>query len=97
MNRYIPTCLFLISSAVFACEKIDYVEVKDWPVEQIEQTYCADQLEMVGLISRQLNLQDSPYARQYTKPIDTCESQMALYVRVLENVHKRKLPNCKYK
>ncbi len=96
MNRLLLG-LFLFSGVALACEKIDYVEAKDWPVEKVEKALCDAKEETVKLVIRQVNLQDSPYAREYTVPIAVCEAQSALYSRVIENVHKRKLPNCKYK
>lgn len=89
--------VFLLSGSVLACEKIDYVEVKDWPVEKVERALCDAKEESYKLVVMQLDLQDSPYAREYPPRINLCEAQAALYTRVLENVHKRKLPNCKYK
>jgi hypothetical protein len=97
MKTYLTTLFLLLSSCAFACDKIDYVEVRDWPVEQVEKALCDAREESLKLRMRQLDLQDSPYAREYPPRINACETQAALYVRVLENVHKRKLPNCKYK
>jgi hypothetical protein len=93
------TCLFLLSGAAMACEKIEYAEVKDWPVEQTEKALCEARKESLELTVKSIRLMGSNYVdyREYTPAINRCDAQAALYERVIQNVHKRPLPNCKYK
>jgi hypothetical protein len=89
--------LFLFSGAALACEKIDYVEVKDWPVEQVEKAFCDAKSESLQMTIRQIHLMGSTLVdyHDYDAPINRCDAQVAMYGRVLKNVHKRELPTCK--
>ena len=102
MKSY-PACLLLFSTVAFAdCEKIDYVEVKDWPVAKVEQAYCVANAEK-WQVWRQGTMIDmwlpdgTPTARgyKYEAALKVCHAQLALYARVLENIHKRAIPSCK--
>jgi hypothetical protein len=63
MKSYSTLGLFLISSSAFAdCEKIDYVEVKDWPVVKVEQALCDSREESYKLTMMRMRLEDSEVA-----------------------------------
>jgi hypothetical protein len=95
MKTYLTICLILLSTGVHAapCDKIDYVEVKDWPVAKVEQAYCDAHAERLHVAFAGIGLH-GPAADEHDVAIAACESQMALYVRVLENIHKRRIPSC---
>jgi hypothetical protein len=87
--------MFLLSAPPFAlaCEKIDYVEVKDWPVDKVEKALCEAMAESLGLTMRSIDLTDVRTGRSpYDAAMNLCDAQASLYGRVLENVHKRKVP-----
>jgi hypothetical protein len=86
--------MFLLSASplALACDKIEYVEVRDWPVEKVERALCDAMAESLELAGRSIDLMDirtgrSPYDAAY----NLCKAQASLYSRVLENVHKRKV------
>ncbi len=90
----VTAALVAATSYGAACSKIDYVEVKDWPAEKVEQAYCEAHAEMLHVAFASIGLQGRA-ADENKVAIAACESQMALYVRVLENIHKRRIPSCK--
>jgi hypothetical protein len=105
MKSCLTLWLFLLSSAAFAdCEKIDYVEVKDWPVAKVEQVYCetyAKKWEVADSVNWMSGEMISPdgtaTARFYEHraAMNLCFAQLALYVRVLKNVHHKQVPFCR--
>jgi hypothetical protein len=94
MKSNAAICLLLLSTTALACDKIDYVDVKDWPAEKVEQAYCESHAEMLHTAFASIGLRGSA-ADENKLAIAACESQMAVYLRVLENIHKRRVPSCK--
>jgi hypothetical protein len=90
----VTTALVAATSYGAACGESDYVEVKDWPAEKVEQAYCEAHAEMLHVTFASIGLRGRA-ADENKEAIATCESQIALYVRVLENIHKRRIPSCK--
>jgi hypothetical protein len=92
MKTHSATCLLLISTTTtaLACDKIDYVEVKDWPTAKVEQAYCEDTRvhfnRTVAQIEGKMGYD--------TRDAERCRDQIALYKRVLES-RKRPVPSCK--
>ena len=95
MKTHLTTCLILLSTSACAspCDKIDYVEVKEWPATKVEQAYCDAHAERLHVAFSGIGLR-GPAADEHNVAVAACESQMALYVRVLENIHKRRVPSC---
>jgi hypothetical protein len=100
MKSYPAACLLLFSTLAFAnCEKIDYVEVKDWPVAKVEQEYCKTFSEKWAMPAPKLDDfhadgTPTPRAKIMLDALNVCNAQGALYIRVLENIHKRGAPFC---
>ena len=46
--------LYLVSgvAAAATCQRLEYADVKDWPVEEVERAYCADQREMYAILDK---------------------------------------------
>lgn len=85
--------LFLLSSVAHACDKIEYIEVKDWPIAKVERALCDATAESLELAIRSIDLRDIRTGRSpYDAAQSLCDAQARLYIRVLENVHKRTLP-----
>jgi hypothetical protein len=80
-----------------SCAKVDYVEAKDWTVDELERNYCHDirqwqrGREIVLAETKASKRVVSDYVLQQTAG---CDVQAALYERILKNVHKRPLPTC---
>ena len=85
--------LYLVSgmAAAATCQRLEYAEVKDWPVEEVERAYCADQKEMYAILNKAARAQ-APGLLRYG---EECAKSADLYERVLKNVHKRPTPACK--
>ena len=85
--------LFLLSGVAHACDKIEYVEDKDWPVAKVERALYDATAEALQGARLGIELTDISTGRSpYDDTIHLCDAQARLYIRVLENVHKRTLP-----
>lgn len=75
------------------CLRVDYAEAKDWPAEQVEREYCAGLALMRE--TKRLALDAGPGAGPAVlRGSANCVDQLAMYERVLKNVHKRPPPPC---
>lgn len=101
-----PALLFLAlvaaSSAAQAapCQRIEYVDARDWPIEKAEAAYCvaSKRADLNRGLWRDLaakGLLNGADSKEITADANSCAERASLFGRVIENVHKRPLPACK--
>jgi hypothetical protein len=92
--RIMTACVAaMVAMPVYAqlgCAKVDYVEAKDWSVEELERTYCHDYDQW----HRYDKITDFRMQSDLRRYVYGCLTQAALYERILKNVHKRPIPAC---
>lgn len=81
------------------CDKIEYVEAKDWTAKELETQACMAMTEMANnelLASKASNGHGvlDPVSRMYSDQSTACMVQYDLYVRVLKNVHHKEHQPC---
>ena len=101
----------LLSGAAFAqCEKVEYVELKDWSVEDIEKRYCYDEklshIEMdtalkIGALrlemQQKLGHDSASFARDQESRLENssvCADEVSKMARLLKNVYHKDRPTC---
>ena len=89
--RYVLALAALVSVQSLACDKVDYAEAKDWPVETLEAAFCADFHESVQTTTQAADLHDPGLLRYSNR----CAEQAMMYHRILKNLHGRAgAPDC---
>lgn len=85
--------LFSQSVAAAACSKVEYADARDWSVADLERQFCEDRRQMyvATFAAGKGSVRDMRYLHAEA---NQCAEQMALYERVLKNVHKRPTPTC---
>jgi hypothetical protein len=111
MKPMLFAALLLLSGSVFAqCEKVEYVELKDWSVEDIEKRYCLDEkyfyieidtakkLAALRLEMQQKLGHDSPTAARdqakHSENSSGCVDELSKMARLLKNVYHKDRPAC---
>lgn len=93
-------CAVGTSHAIAQCSKIDYADAKDWPVDKAEKQYCfatkmaESKLRLLKDVRTSGLLLPPSESRATNAAISECIAQSEMFGRVIENVHKRPLPNC---
>jgi hypothetical protein len=85
--------LFLFSGAALACEKIEYVEAKDWTADELHLQACAA-LKEAGENPGFLASYDPMSGKIRESVAIECHKQYDLYVRILKNVHHKEQWSC---
>jgi hypothetical protein len=84
--------IFVANQAcALGCEKIEYIEVKDWKPAVIAKAYCDADKETKRVFEVAGTQND---IRPILKEADICMKQMELYKRALKNLHGRNAPAC---
>lgn len=73
------------------CLRVEYAEVRDWPVEQVEREYCT---ALNTMRANNRTARETPAGQIALQGTSGCFDQAAMYERVLKNVHKRPPPTC---
>lgn len=97
MNLYRLVLVLALSGPAWAeCPKIEYADVRDWPVAKLEEGYCAAGKEMRkhARLAEIYHASSYNMARAHRLEAGDCAAQQALFGRVIENVHKRQTPAC---
>jgi hypothetical protein len=96
MTRRGVLALALAVGPAIACERIQYVEVKDWKPEAIVAAYCADYHEALRITEEGHRATSTSRVNPaiYLSMINVCSEQMGMYARALKNLHGREMPPC---
>jgi hypothetical protein len=101
MSNYsilIGIAMTLESTAALAgtCTKIDYAEARDWPVEQLEQSYCAELETSYQSFKKATEYmgRNTYAANRILDDSRICDDNIKMFQRILQNVHKRPPAKC---
>lgn len=84
--------------AALTCQKVDYVEARDWPLDKLQVEYCRTGETMRNSIAISDSLFKAGLRRDSQDSLDDarlCQQQQQMFGRVIENIHRAPLPSCK--
>lgn len=87
ISSWAALCLFFSSLAFAECEKIEYVEAREWTPAKVAKTFCESLMEHHRLLNAfERSPQGGPIPdNTYIGALRQCETQIALYQRIIEN------------